>query len=607
MGPRKRSLLKLLLAFVCLVLLFPTAASAASKQVQVMYVGESKKVGYKVQRAKGTSVKVKASGNKSTIYAKSQGEATLKYYSGEKLKKTVEVLVLKDGAIKYNTSKLTLKAGKSKAVKCKAYKACGVTYKSSNKKVATVGPAGKIRAVAKGTCTITVKVSYKGKAIRTFKKKVTVTGGTGSFAGDSGSVTLSKISATCTKASVKEGYRFSLNDFNVYGHYSDGSKKKLRNYSVSTSYSSKDGYYTVTVKSGGKETAVKVPVIKGSAQEEGQPSGQKPSGNQSSGKPSGNQSSGSQSGSNTQQQATKKAVGIEVSCSKTEVTAGYEFQLSDFTVYTLYSDGSKSKALSYGFKALYRNGSYTVTVTSGSFSKTLTIPAKPAAPTVTKVHFELLSGTVKVGEDLKPSQIKVTAVYSDGSEKEVHDYTCDFTPKKTPGRYAVHFTWGEAKSTLYVTVVGNAPSLVSADVSYARNYICLDETPVKEDIIVMGKYSDGSTKRIEDFTFTFIPATEHKGIAKINVTVNGMQTTLSVRAYDRNIPIKLVMTADKTVLKVNEALDPATITLKATYCDGRTGTEKDFEIDFTPKSEPGEYPVTIRCKGFTFNFTVTVI
>lgn len=593
MGPRKRSLLKMLLAFVCLVLLSPTAASAASRQVQVMYVGESKKVGYKVKRTKGSAVKIKKSGNKSTIYAKSQGEATLKYYSGEKLKKTVDLLVLKDGAIKYDTSKLTLKAGKSKSVKCKKYKACGVTYKSSNKKIATVSSAGKIKAVAKGSCTITVKVSYKGKAIRTFKKKVTVSG----RAGASGSVTLSKISATCTKASVKEGYRFSLNDFNVYGHYSDGSKKKLQNYTVSTSYSSEDGYYTVTVKSGGKETSVKVPVIKGSTPETDQPSGQDPSENQPSGSPSG---SGTQ-------QASKKAIGIEVSCSKSEVTAGYEFQLDDFTVYTVYSDGSRSKALSYGFKSMYRNGRYTITVTSGKFSKTLTIPAKPAAPTVTKVHFELLSGTVGVGEDLKPSQIKVTAVYSDGSEKEVHDYTCDFTPKKTPGRYAVHFTWGESKSTLYVTVVGNAPRLVSADVSFARKYICLDETPAKEDIIVMGKYSDGSTKRVEDFTFTFIPATEHKGLAKINVNINGAQTTLSVRAYDRNIPVELVMTADKVVLKVNEALDPSTITLKATYCDGRTGTEKDFEIDFTPKEEPGDYPATIRCKGFTFNFTVTVI
>ena len=78
-------------------------------------------------------------------------------------------------SVKLNKKKLTLKVGKTyklkATVKPKNAENKAVTFKSSNKKVATVAKNGKVKAKAKGKCTITV-TTKDGK--KTAKCKITV-------------------------------------------------------------------------------------------------------------------------------------------------------------------------------------------------------------------------------------------------------------------------------------------------------------------------------------------------------------------------------------------------------------------------------------------------
>lgn len=79
---------------------------------------------------------------------------------------------------KMSKTKITLYVGKSMALKVKNLgKKIKVTWKSSNKSVATVSYKGKVKAKKKGTAIITAKFSYKknGKKLtKTLKCKVTV-------------------------------------------------------------------------------------------------------------------------------------------------------------------------------------------------------------------------------------------------------------------------------------------------------------------------------------------------------------------------------------------------------------------------------------------------
>lgn len=104
------------------------------------------------------------------------GTAKLTITTASGAKKTLTVKVqkgdVKTTKIKNVSTKLTLKKGASKTLKPVLQPICStqkITYKSSNKKVATVSSKGVIKARKKGTATITVKSGSK-----TVKCKVTV-------------------------------------------------------------------------------------------------------------------------------------------------------------------------------------------------------------------------------------------------------------------------------------------------------------------------------------------------------------------------------------------------------------------------------------------------
>lgn len=112
------------------------------------------------------------------VTAKKTGTAyvivTMKSGATAKCKVKVQKKAVKTTKITVNKSKVTLVLTGKKKVKTFTVKAVKnpitspdkVTFKSSNKKVATVSSKGKITAKKKGTATITVKAGKKTKKIK---------------------------------------------------------------------------------------------------------------------------------------------------------------------------------------------------------------------------------------------------------------------------------------------------------------------------------------------------------------------------------------------------------------------------------------------------------
>lgn len=69
----------------------------------------------------------------------------------------------KSPAVKISQKKLVLTAGKSKKLNITGAKNAKTTWKSSNKKVASVSKNGKVNALKKGTAKITASVKLKTK------------------------------------------------------------------------------------------------------------------------------------------------------------------------------------------------------------------------------------------------------------------------------------------------------------------------------------------------------------------------------------------------------------------------------------------------------------
>lgn len=479
--------------------------------------------------------------------------------------------------------------------------------------------------------------------------------------------TVTDIVASCIYQEVPYEHSFKTTDFEVYEVYSDGTKKKAA-HKVTEKIAYADGYYVVTVTCEGIEKQLKVKVTNPPAA--GDTSADTPTDIPTltslrysmnpayvyvgEGLKDGQLRVTAKYSDRTSEevknytcdftpqktaglckfkveyqgivneltiQVIEKPVeatitGIEASCKLDEVTLEYDFSAEDFEVYAIYSDGTK-RPVGFEFTGKYADGYYNITITSGSYKKELQVkvtnpPTESDTPYLTGVRFELSPSWVYVGEDLKEDQIIVTARYSDGSSQIVKDFQCDFTPKSTAGKYTFNVTWGNVtrQFTIEVRDRSSEPEearLTGLDAEFNRNYIYSDEEPVASDILLTGTYSDGSVKKIEDFTFDFTPATEHKGQAVITIHYGEYSLTLSVTSLVRTEPKWVEFRYKFDKIKVNENISKDWIQVFATDYDGNVTETKDFSITFTPQSIPGTYPCTVSYKGFSKTLMVEVV
>ena len=151
----------------------PVVKPGITAKVSQVYVG--KKATIKVTKTKVTgkvtfkssNKKVATINSKGVITGKKTGKAVITVKVGKYTKKlTVKV---KKPSFKLVKSSVKLKKGKKTTIRVKAAPVSKVTYKTSNKKVATVNSKGVVTAKKKGTAKITVKCNG---ITRTFKVTV---------------------------------------------------------------------------------------------------------------------------------------------------------------------------------------------------------------------------------------------------------------------------------------------------------------------------------------------------------------------------------------------------------------------------------------------------
>lgn len=151
----------------------PVVKPGITAKVSQVYVG--KKATIKVTKTKVTgkvtfkssNKKVATVNSKGVITGKKAGKAVITVKVGKYTKKlTVKV---KKPSFKLVKSSVKLKKGKKATIRVKAAPVSKVTYKTSNKKVATVNSKGVVTAKKKGTAKITVKCNG---ITRTFKVTV---------------------------------------------------------------------------------------------------------------------------------------------------------------------------------------------------------------------------------------------------------------------------------------------------------------------------------------------------------------------------------------------------------------------------------------------------
>ena len=518
------------------------------------------------------------------------------------------------------------------------------TWKSDNTKIATVSSSGLVTGISAGTVKITVTTNDKWKDSISVYINVNKPQSTPTPASEK---KVTGIEASCSLSEITSVNDVNSSNLTVYEKYSDGTKAELKNFSVKGEYDSSSNSYKYTITKTGTSLSTTI-IIKKKASDKvligisakctldevssfeelvdhivvmghySDGSTAEIKSYKIDGIVGGTPGIGANISTNDgkftaitiaklKEQVTLE--GIEASCKLSEVESGYDFKTSDFDVKGVYSDSTKKEI---GFKVAieYSNGAYKATITAQGFTKTLSIPVKKSdTPEATSLTYTLSPSYVYVGENLANEQLKVTAKYSDGSKKEITDYTCDFKPQSAAGTYSFNVSWGTFKKSISITVKEKAapvPTLIGLDVQYTKSYVYADEPFDASCIVLTGTYSDGSTKQITDYTYDFTPASDHLGKAVLVIHYAGKDMTIRITSIVKTEPKSVEFKFMNVPISVGENIDKNNIVITATDYAGNVTNPTDFTIDFTPKSEPGTYPFTVTYKGFTETFNATV-
>lgn len=604
-----KSIKKLLVCFLVVVmsmttLYIPASAASVKADTKAYTKGKTYTIkGYKkVTSSNKKVVAVKKSGSKYKLTAKKNGTATIKLYKKSKggVSKIYKVIVTDKNSIKFDTKAVKLKKGKTQKLSVKYPKGCRVTISTSNKNVIALQGSGKIKAVGGGKATVRVCVYYNDKLLKKLDKKYTVPGKASTPSAtptpkpsDGNKVTLKGVVCEVGKTSLKVGQTFSKSDIKLTGTYSDGNKKVLTDFTFSFPTTTKAGTYTLRVIHTG---------------------------------------SGKIFNYNITVTEDKKVTGIEVSCKKSEVNWGYNFTKEDFTVNTVYSDGTKETAKSWSFNGEYDGDYCNITVTSNGYTKTLKVkavkspeptkapePTKKPEPTATpapveekevlkSIDVELKPTWVYVGENLKEGQITMVGTFKKGNEtyqRNITDFSTNFTPKDAPGKYPVEVTYQKAKCTVTVEVKAKSVTLKSFKAKAKRNVFFLDDKVTKDDLEVIGTYSDGTQRELTDYEIAYKPGTTHKSQGVIEITVQKNTLKLLVTCYDRNM-FKSLRVSYSGIVKVGEKLNKNNFEVTGVTYDNREVTTKDFTLSWESKDTAGTYPLEVTAGGQSITFNVVV-
>ena len=226
------------------------------KQSVTLNVSKMAKGDYvKSWKSSNTRIATVTSKGKVTGVRKGSATITVVLASGKTLtaKVSVQTGTVRTTSVSVNTRNITLKNKATyqlRVTKAPLTSQEGITYSSSNKKIATVSRTGKITAVKPGTATITIKSGKKKTTVRVKVEGVKTT----------------KLTANKTTLTLNRGKSFNWKVTKTPTNSSEGITYWSSNKNIATVNSSgkitakKKGTTTINAKSGSKTVNVKVTV-----------------------------------------------------------------------------------------------------------------------------------------------------------------------------------------------------------------------------------------------------------------------------------------------------------------------------------------------------------
>lgn len=202
----------------------------------------------------------------------------------------------------------------------------------------------------------------------------------------------------------------------------------------------------------------------------------------------------------------------------------------------------------------------------------------------------------KKGEAFDSSGLTVKATYSDGTSKEISDYTLSSPDMSSIGNKAVTVTYDgqtTAFDILVVDISGIEVKTMPAKIEYSKGD-SFDTTGLS----ILVKYTDGTSETITTGFEVSGFDSSSVGEKTITVTYKTHTATFKVTVYDLS-GIRITSFPSKVYYKIGEAFDPSGLTVAEVRQDGTEKEITDYDISGFDSSTAGSKTITV-----SYNSTV---
>lgn len=275
-------------------------------------------------------------------------------------------------------------------------------------------------------------------------------------------VTLSNIEITTppTKTTYFEGEDFDKTGMVVTANYSDGTSSEITTYNITDGTNLQEGQTSVTITYENQTVTQEITVNANNIE----------------------------------------SLTIVTPPTKTEYNAGEDFETAGMVVQATYTNGATEIITDYKVVdgTNLKNGQTTVTISYNG----ITITQEITVNTVNIVSLEITTPPTKteyiVGQDFETEGMVVSAIYEDGRETEITDYTIENGTNLALGQTSVRITFENLSVEQPITVVEKTVQSISivnipTKIQYIQNKEELDLTGGVIEVI----YTDGSSEEID--------------------------------------------------------------------------------------------------------------
>ena len=217
--------------------------------------------------------------------------------------------------------------------------------------------------------------------------------------------------------------------------------------------------------------------------------------------------------------------------------------------------------------------------------------------------------TYNEGEKLDLTGLKVKALYSDNSEKELAEdaYTVSGFESKE-GKQTVKVTYMKKTANFTVTVKAKKLEKIMVEEQPVKKMYKTGEGLSVKGLKIKGVYSNNTTEEITKFYLDGVEGfSAAPGKKKITVLAEDQSCTFEVEVTEKALTgIAIEKLPNKTEYIVGEEFDPTGLEIYGTFDNGRKQLITDYAMMNFTLDAAGEKTITVHYNDYTVEFKINV-